>query len=64
MLWGISVGRPEGRKLLGKPVHRWEDSVKMDLRKIGIYGANWMQLAQDRAWWQIFLNTMMNLRVP
>jgi hypothetical protein len=43
---------------------RWEDNIKMDLREVGIDGANWMQLAQDRVQWQAFVNTVMNLRVP
>jgi hypothetical protein len=45
----ILVGRPEGKKPLGRARRRWEDNIKMDLREIGIDGANWIQLAQDRA---------------
>jgi hypothetical protein len=41
------VGRPEGKRPLGRPRHRWKDNIKMDLREIGINGANWIQLAQD-----------------
>jgi hypothetical protein len=44
----ILVGRPEGRRPLGRPRRRWEDNIKMDLREIGIDVANWIQLAQDR----------------
>jgi hypothetical protein len=58
------VGRPEGKRPLGRPRRRWEDNIKMDLREIGIDGANWIQLAQDRFQWRAFVNTMMNLRVP
>jgi hypothetical protein len=58
------VGRPEGKRPLGRPRRRWEDNIKMDLREIGIDGANWIQLAQDRVQWRVFLNTVMNLRVP
>jgi hypothetical protein len=42
------VGRPEGKRPLGRPRCRWENNIKLDLRKIGIDGANWIQLAQDR----------------
>jgi hypothetical protein len=51
-------------KLLGRPRHRWEDNIKMDLREIGIDGANWIQLAQGRVQWRACVNTVMNLRVP
>jgi len=43
---------------------RWEDNIKMDLREIGIDGANWIRLAQDRVQWRAFVNTVMNFRVP
>lgn len=46
-----------------RPRRRWKDNVKIDLRKIGIDGANWMQLADDRARWWDFVNTVMKLRV-
>jgi hypothetical protein len=42
---GVLVGRPEGKRPLGRPTHRWEDNIKMDLREIGIDGANWIRLA-------------------
>jgi hypothetical protein len=58
------VGRPEGKRPLGRPRRRWEDNIKMDLREIGINGANWSRLAQDRVQWHAFVNTVMNLRVP
>jgi hypothetical protein len=60
----LSVGRPEGNRPLGGPRRRWEDNIKMDLREIGIDGANWVRLAQDRAQWWAFVNTVINLRVP
>jgi hypothetical protein len=50
------VGRPEGKRPLGRPRRRWEDDIKMDLREIG--------LAQDRVQWRAFVNTVINLRVP
>jgi hypothetical protein len=58
------VGRSEGKRPLGRPRRRWEDDIKMDLRKIGIDGANWIQLAQDRVLWRACVNKVMILRVP
>jgi hypothetical protein len=60
----VLVGRPEGKRPLGRPRRRWEDNIKMDLRQKGIDGANWIQLAQDRVRRRAFVNTVMNLRVP
>jgi hypothetical protein len=62
-VYRILVGRPEGKIPLGRPRHRWENSIKTDLREIGIDGANWIQLAQDRVQWRACVNTVMNLRV-
>jgi transcription termination factor 2 len=63
-VYSVLVGRSEGKKPLGRPRRRWEDNIKMDLRVIGIDGANWIRLAQDRVQWRAFVNTVMNLRVP
>jgi hypothetical protein len=52
-VYRVLVGRPEGKKPLGRPRCRWEDYIKMDLREIGIDGTNWIQLAQDRVRWRI-----------
>jgi hypothetical protein len=60
----VLVGRSEGKRPLGRPRRRWEDNIKMDLTEIGIYGANWIRLAQNRVQWRAFVNTVMNLRVP
>jgi hypothetical protein len=60
----VLVGRPEGGRPLGRHRCRWENNIKMDLREIGIDGANWTQLAQDRAQWRACVNTIMNLRAP
>jgi hypothetical protein len=57
-------GRPEGKRPLERPRRRWEDNIKIDLREIGINGANWIRLAQDRVQWWGFVNTVMNFRVP
>jgi hypothetical protein len=60
----VLVGRPEGKRPLGRPRSRWEDNIKMDIGEIGIDGANWIRLAKDRIQWRAFVNTVMNLRVP
>jgi hypothetical protein len=49
---------------MGRPRRRWEDNIKLDLREIGLDGANWIQLAQDRVQLRDFVNTEINLRVP
>ena len=59
----VPVGKPEGKKLLGRPRRRWEDNIKMDLREVG-GGGDWMELAPDRDRWWALANTVMNLRVP
>jgi hypothetical protein len=58
------VGRPEGKRPLGRPRRRSEDNIKLDLREIGFDWANWIPLAQDRVQWQAFVNTVINLRFP
>jgi hypothetical protein len=60
--YNILVGRPEGRRPLGRP--RREDNVKMNLGEIGFGDVDWINLAQDRDRWQALVNTVMNLRVP
>jgi hypothetical protein len=60
----IMVGKPEGKRPLGKPKHRWEDVIKMDLREIGFGTVDWIHLAQDKDWWQMLVNTTMNFWVP
>jgi hypothetical protein len=63
-VYRILVGRPEGKRPLGRPRHRWEGNIKMDLREIGINGADWIQVAQDRVQWQAFVNMVINFQVP
>jgi hypothetical protein len=60
----ILVGKPEGRRSLGRPRRRWEDNIRMKLREIEWGGMDWINLAQDRDQWRALVNTVMNLRVP
>jgi hypothetical protein len=62
--YNILVGRPEGRRPLGRPRRRWENNIKMYLREIGFGDVDWIHWAQDRDRWRAFVNTAMNLRVP
>jgi len=59
----VLVGKPEGKRQLGRPRRRWEDNIKMDLREVGGVG-DWMELAQDSYRWRALVNTVMNLWVP
>jgi hypothetical protein len=60
----ILVGKPEGKRPLGRPRRRWMANIKMDLREIGWDGMAWTDMAQDRDQWRTLVNTVMNLRVP
>jgi hypothetical protein len=63
-IYRVLVGKPEGRIPLGRPRHRWEDNIKMDLKEVGCEGMDWIELAQDRDGWRALVNAVMNLRVP
>jgi hypothetical protein len=63
-VYRVLVGKPEGNRPLGRPRRRWEDNIKMDLREIGIDGANWILLAQDRVQWRVFVSTVIHLLFP
>jgi hypothetical protein len=63
-VYRVLVGRPKSKRSLERPRRCWDGNIKLDVRKIGIDGANWIRLAQDRVQWQGFVNTVMNLRVP
>jgi hypothetical protein len=63
-VYRVLVGRSEEKRPVGRPRRRWEDNIKVDLREIGIDGANCIQLAQNRVHRRAFVNTVMNLRVP
>jgi hypothetical protein len=58
------VGKPEGKRQLGRPGCRWEDNIKMDLQEVGCGGMDWIKLAQVREIWRALANAVMNLRVP
>jgi hypothetical protein len=58
------LGKTEGKKPLGRPRHKWEDNIKMDLQEVGCGGMDWIKLAQDRDRWQALVNAVMNRRVP
>jgi hypothetical protein len=60
----ILVGKPEGRRPLGRPRRRWVDNIKMDLKEMRWDGTDWIDLAQDRDQWRALVNTVINLRVP
>jgi hypothetical protein len=63
-VYRVLLGRPVGKRQLGRPRRRWEDNISIGLTEIGIDEANWIRLAQDRVLWRAFVNTVMNLQVP
>ena len=60
----ILVGKPEGKRPLGRPRRRWEDNIKMDLRDVGCYPGEWINLAEDRNLWRAYVRAVINPRVP
>ena len=60
----VLVGKPEGKRPLGRPRRRWEDNIKMDLQEVGGICGDWVELAQDRDRWRALVNRVRNLRVP
>jgi len=62
--YSVLVGKPEGKKPLGRPRHRWEDNIKLDLQEMECGGVDWVKLAQERDWWRALVNVVMNLWVP
>jgi len=63
-VYKVLVGRPEGRRLLGRPRHRWVDNIRMDLQEVGCGYMDWIGLAQDRDRWRTLVSAVMNLGVP
>jgi len=63
-VYRVLVGKPEVRRPLGRPRHRWENTIRMDLREVGFGCVDWMKLAQDRDRWRALVSAVMNIRVP
>ena len=58
------MGKPGGKRPLGRPRRMWEDNIKMDLQGVGCGGMDWIEVAQDKDRWRALVNAVMNLRVP
>jgi hypothetical protein len=58
----VSVGKPEGKRPLGRPRHRWEDNI--NIQEVGCESMDWIELAQDRDRWRALVNAIINFRVP
>ena len=64
VVYRVLVGKPEGRRPLGRPRRRWVDNITMDLQEVGYGYVDWIGLAQDRDRWRTFVGAVMNIRVP
>ena len=63
-VYKVLVGKPEGRRSLGRPRRRWVDNIRMDLWEVGCGCVDWMEVAQDRDRWRALVSAVMNLQVP
>ena len=64
VVYKVLVGKPEGKRPLGRRRHRWEDNIKMDLEEVGRGSGDWMEFAQERDRWRALVSTVMNFQVP
>jgi len=64
VVYRVLVGKPGGKRPMGRPRHRWEDNIKMDLQEVGCGGRDWIELAQDWDRWRAVVNAVLNLQVP
>jgi len=62
-VYRVLVGKPDGKRPLGWPRHRWENNIKMDVQEVECAGMDWIELAQDRDRWRALVNAVMNFRV-
>ena len=58
------MGKPEGKRPLGRPRRRWKENIAVDFQEVRCGGTDWIEVAQDRERWRAFVNTVMNLQVP
>jgi hypothetical protein len=63
-VYRVLVGKPEGRRPLGRPRHRWEDNIRMDFQEMGCGCVDWMEIAQERDRWRALVSAVMNFWVP
>jgi hypothetical protein len=63
-IYRVLVGKPEGKRPLGRPGRRWEDNIKMDLQEVGCRDMEWIDVALDRDRWRALVNAVIKLRVP
>jgi hypothetical protein len=63
-VYRVLVGKPEGKRPLGRPRRRWKDNIKVDLQEVGGSRGDWMELAQDRDRWRALVGTVRDFRVP
>jgi len=63
-VYRVLMGKPEGKRPLGRPRRRWEDNINIDLQEMGCESMEWIDMAQDRDRWRALVNAVMNLRVP
>jgi hypothetical protein len=63
LVYGVLVRKPEGKRPLGRPRHRWKDNIKMDIQDVGCEGMDLIDVTQDRERWRALVNAAMNLRI-